>query len=506
MRQHRPARRLARRLVAIACAALSAAALALAAEPAATADDPPAHTALTALPLGHAGTWLTDADGRVVILHGLNQVFKVAPYEPSADGFGDDDAAFLAENGFDAVRVGVIWAAVEPQPGVYDDAYLDSIADTVQTLAAHGIVSILDFHQDLYNEKFQGEGAPAWAVIDHNRPNPSNGFPGNYFANFAEQAAWDSFWSNAKAPDGIGLQDHYAAAWAHVAARFASTQSVAGYEVINEPWPGTLWEPCAIPLIGCPLFDRTLTAFYQKVTRAIRTADTQHIVWIEPNTLMATVDANNLGKVDDPAIGFAFHAYCPTETELKTNLLCTPLDDITIATAKRYPAKYKLPWLMTEFGATSDLANLAGDVAKADRNMLGWTEWAYSGNDKTSSSPDGQALVLDPSQPPTGANVLTAKLKTLAEPYPQAVAGTPRSWSFTGGTFTLTYSTARADGTGTFPAGAITSVAVPAIQYPNGYAVTVSGGHVISAPNASTLQVASDPAAGTITVTVTAAS
>jgi endoglycosylceramidase len=159
---------------------------------------------------------------------------------------------------------------------------------------------------------------------------------------------------------------------------------------------------------------------------------------------------------------------------------------------------------MTEFGATQDLANLAGDVAKADKFMLGWTEWAYSGNDKTSSSPDGQALVLDPSQPPTGANVLTAKLKTLAEPYPQAVAGTPKSWSFSGGKFTLTYSTARVDGSGTFPAGALTSVAVPAIQYPNGYAVTVSGGQVVSAPNASTLQVASNPATGTVTVRVSA--
>jgi endoglycosylceramidase len=62
------------------------------------------------LPLGNTGTWLTDAEGRVVVLHGLNQVYKVPPYEPSADGFGDDDAAFLAANGFNAMRVGVIWA------------------------------------------------------------------------------------------------------------------------------------------------------------------------------------------------------------------------------------------------------------------------------------------------------------------------------------------------------------------------------------------------------------
>src|SRR4051794_31280344 len=64
-------------------------------------------------PLGQSGRWITDASGRVVVLHGLNQVYKIAPYEPSAAGFGADDAAFLAANGFNAMRIGVIWAAVE---------------------------------------------------------------------------------------------------------------------------------------------------------------------------------------------------------------------------------------------------------------------------------------------------------------------------------------------------------------------------------------------------------
>ena len=67
-------------------------------------------------------------------------------------------------------------------PGSYDDNYLASIAQTVATLASHGIVSLLDFHQDLYNEAFQGEGAPAWAVQTGGLPNPQLGFPGNYFA------------------------------------------------------------------------------------------------------------------------------------------------------------------------------------------------------------------------------------------------------------------------------------------------------------------------------------
>ena len=465
----------------------------------ASATNPPAS------PVSHVGTWITDPSGRVVILHGLNQVYKVPPYEPSADGFGDDDAAFLAGNGFNAMRLGVIWAAVEPTPGHYDDAYLASIQQTVNILAAHGIRSILDFHQDLYNETFQGEGAPAWAVLDGGLPNPALGFPFNYFANLAEDKAWDNFYANAKASDGVGLEDHFAATWAHVAATFAGNDAVLGYELLNEPWPGTAWEACAVPVAGCPAFDKKLTALYQKVTDAIRTQDAHHIVWIEPNVLFSYFDANHLGKVNDPEVGFAFHDYCATESELKTNTLCSTLDTVSFAFALAYPKANKVPALLTEFGATDDTANLAEVAALADKQMIGWTEWAYTGNDITSSSSDRPgARRSNPELLPTGSNVNTAKLKTLAEVFPQAIAGTPKAYSFSKGVFTLSYTTAKVGG-GLFPTGSETDIAVPAIQYPSGYKVTVTGGHVISAPGSTTLQIVSNAAIATITVKVSAA-
>src|SRR5439155_1111277 len=84
--------------------------------------------------------------------------------------------------------------AVEPTPGAYDDAYLDHIADTVATLARHGILSLLDFHQDLYNERFAGEGWPDWAVQDDGLPNqPNLGFPGNYVGMPALQRAFHDY-------------------------------------------------------------------------------------------------------------------------------------------------------------------------------------------------------------------------------------------------------------------------------------------------------------------------
>ena len=138
-------------------------------------------TAAAAQPVaGHAGQWIIDADGRVLLTYGVNMAYKVGSYAPDEIGF-DDDAAFLAANGFDSVRLGVIWKALESRPGVYDDRYLDRLAATTETLARHGILTLVDMHQDQYNERFEGEGAPDWAVQDDGLPaEPKLGFGPDY--------------------------------------------------------------------------------------------------------------------------------------------------------------------------------------------------------------------------------------------------------------------------------------------------------------------------------------
>ena len=93
------------------------------------------------------------------------------------------------------------------EPGVYDERYLDQIAGTVRMLAAHGIASLLDFHQDMFNERFQGEGAPDWAVQDDGLPaQPQLGFPANYYSMPALQHALENFWANAPAPAASGFR------------------------------------------------------------------------------------------------------------------------------------------------------------------------------------------------------------------------------------------------------------------------------------------------------------
>ncbi|KAA8939208.1 beta-galactosidase, partial [Mycobacterium sp.] len=94
-------------------------------------------------PISTTGTWLTNSDGQVVMLHGFSQMVKVPPFEPSQDGFSNSDAALLQADGFNVVRLGIFWAAIEPEPGVFNQAYLASVAQTVQMLADHHIYVLL---------------------------------------------------------------------------------------------------------------------------------------------------------------------------------------------------------------------------------------------------------------------------------------------------------------------------------------------------------------------------
>jgi endoglycosylceramidase len=174
--------------------------------------------------------------------------------------------------------------------------------------------------------------------------------------------------------------------------------------------------------------------------------------------------------------------------------------------AQRHVDKTGDAILMTEFGATEDASNLEAMVERADGNMVGWQYWAYCdcGDPTTSAGPGVEGIVDDPSQPLTGANLSVPKLQLLSRAYPQAVAGTPRDFGFDGATrvLSLDYATARADGKGSFAAGAETDIALPQRQYPLGYTVELSGAAVISAADAPLLRLVSLPGAAEISVRV----
>lgn len=444
------------------------------------------------LPLGHAGRWITDAQGRVVILQGYNMVYKRPPYAPDAIGFGADDAKFLAREGYDTVRVGIIYKALEPEPGVYDEAYLDRIVKTVDTLGRYGLVSMIDFHQDMYNERFQGEGWPDWAVFDDGLPaEPKRGFSTNYLVMPALQRAYDNFFANVEGPGGVGILDRYVAALRHVANRFRRNDNVMGYDLMNEPWPGTAWQDCINPT-GCPASDAKLSAFTAKAIAAIREVDKRHMIFYEPWVLFNFGSGTSIGPFGDKKLGMSFHSYCLSAGGSDSNDGCETNDELVADNADAQAERTGDALLLTEFGATQNPDILNAAVERYERHMVGWQEWHYCGCDDptTTGSGDKQAVVLDPAKPPRGKNLAVNTLKILTRPHPIAVAGTPLSYGFDGEqrVFTMRWTPARPTGKGRFGAQAVTEVRMPRRQYPTGYVVKVKRARVLSKRNARVLR------------------
>ena len=463
--------------------------------------------ASTQLPrLSHDGRWLTTPDGRVVIVHGFNLVTKVAPYEPAAAGFDEADAAFLQAHGFNAVRLGVIFKGLEPTPGHFDEAYLSSIASTVHLLAAHGIYSLLDFHQDLYNERFQGEGLPDWMVQDDGLPaQPKTGFPGNYFVMPALWRAFDHLWRNSPGSQGKGLAEWYAGAWAHVAAYFRGDSAVLGYDLFNEPFPGTPYLSC-FPPAGCPTNDASLLRpFMAKSVAAIHHVDPAHLAFVEPWVTFDYSAPTYLGKVGDNNTGFSFHPYClaalnlPVPDAGPVRTFCNVADEQRgyKNAEKQFTASGQVP-LVSEFGATSDVAELQEILKLSDQHRFGWLNWAYCQCGDPTGAGSVESLVYDANKPPTGANVNQGNLKALDVPYPMVIAGTPSSYSFDPASrfFRLTYSTHAPNGV-RLDRG-LSIVHVPWAHY----RVIVKGATVVSSPGAAQLVLRSVAGISTVALTV----
>ena len=459
-------------------------------------------------PVTHSGRWLLDARGRVLVIHGMNVPSKSLPAYPAGLGFGASDAGVLASLGFNAVRLTVERYAAEPSPGQFDPTYPTHVGDTVDALAGQGILSLIDFHQDEYGPVFYDNGYPSWMTVTDGLPNNYYvGFPGQYLANPALERAFDHLWANDAGPDGRPLQTDDAAILSHQVADLQGHPGILGYEILNEPWPGSNYPTCLGLGVGCPLFDRgPVSAYYARMVAAMRPADPTRLIFYEPLVTFNYGIRSWVRPPRDSRLGFAFHDYSlcsaadDSRVPVSVGKLCAPEDAIAQGNAIKYANQNGTALLETEFGATADAKKLDQQLAQYDQRMIPWMFWSYTGYIDP-YAPDGSL------QKPTDANLNWNMVRILARPYPQLVAGTPLGWHFdpSAKTFSLRYSTVRAAGRRRFTAGSETDVAVPAVQYPHGYRVTVKGARVTSSANAGILRLAQTAGARTVTVSVSPA-
>lgn len=187
-----------------------------------------------------------DELGRERMFSGVNMVDKrpfVTGEERFPTEFTDEFLEKLQERGVNLIRLGFTWGMAEPQPGQYNEPYLDSVAAAMDLLAGAGIYVLLDIHQDLYSDfgtGWSGDGAPLWACLtDGHKPTPIRFiWDEKYWWDKAVHRSFDHFWENAPC-QGKGLLEHYAAFWQHLARRFGDKPALFGFDLINEPYPGT---------------------------------------------------------------------------------------------------------------------------------------------------------------------------------------------------------------------------------------------------------------------------
>jgi endoglycosylceramidase len=402
-----------------------------------------------------------DQYNREVYFHGVNAVYKIAPWHPSTSGFdannslSDVDAQNLRSWGFNVVRLGVMWPGVEPSKGNYDSTYLDEIETIVKNLHNENICVILDFHQDLFHRKFCGEGVPNYVydtcvaaeskltkpfpapVVNETYPLDVNGDPdidsclskgfASYYFSQEVSKAFQCLYDNVD-----GLWDSLANYWKQIAQRFHSYDNVLGYELINEPWVGDLYRHPRTLVPGYT--EKTyLQPLYQHIHNAIRSIDDEHIIFFEG----LTIDYWPSGFSEGPGgssyndrQALAYHIYCPiNNATLKKEVVCDLAQDEFFAMRRKDADRIGGGMMMTEFGATrdiqSDLYALQRNCRLMDEYRQSWIYWQFKYyQDITTCTPIGESLYN------ADSSVNEDKIRVLSRSYPQAVAGSEISYEF----------------------------------------------------------------------------
>jgi endoglycosylceramidase len=418
--------------------------------------------------------FLRDPDGRAVIMRGVN-LAGAHKYPPYLDDKQPADYERVRTDwSMNGLRFLMTWSAVEPEPGRYDDAYLDAVAERLAWANAAGLLVVLDMHQDIYGEGFGFDGAPRWTCDEAHYAAFTLESP--WFLNSVDpevQACFDELYTLPERRSAI------AAAWRHVAERLGDAPAVIGFDPMNEPSWGSY-----------PIFqferDR-LQPFYEEIVRGVREAAPNWVAFLEPSAGRNGGVATSLQPFPFPNVMYAPHSYDVSAESgagfdpAKRQLIIDNLADLAYEAGTLDAGL----WIGEYGGVAADPGIVEYMTAQYDAAGLvaaGTMYWAY---DKG----DGYAL-LD-----ADGNEKPLLVDTLVRPYPERVAGTPLSYAFDAATssFTLRYAPDRS-------IAAPTVIAVPPRRYPTGYQVECGGCEYERMP--ATLLVTKPPQQADVTITL----
>ena len=370
---------------------------------------------------------LADDAGRQVILRGVNAGgrSKLPPFYPF-DPEPDFDTALaryvdgIQSLGFNVVRLLIIYEAAEPVRGQYNGEYLAIYDKMVKALGARGIRVIVDGHQDIFNRRLCGDGFPDWALPVKYRSLPQHSdckFWSFLYFTRPVSSSFDRFWENAD-----GIQDRYIQFFKMLAERYKDESAVIGFEPINEPMPGRKG------MANYSEWHRQLYKLYEKVGTAVHAADPRFLIFADICPLENTGAWNTMRpRPEITNLVFSPHYYDPGtfgmslghggDKWLMKNGLHKHLQQARF---------WNVPMLVTEYGISPIFKEAPLYIVKLysvfDEFQLSGTFWEASMSKTVWNMENTSIFEPDGSLRPRAVN--------LNRPYPRALAGKIKSFSF----------------------------------------------------------------------------
>jgi len=369
------------------------------------------------LPLSVKGDALIDAEGRQVILRGIEH-HSLQDVDHGGRQVEPGDYALIASWGFTTMRVAISWSQIEPERGKYDSAYLDQIGGVLEAAKAAGLTVVLEWHHDLWGRcaidpksslALSANGAPDWTC-------PAGYLP----STTGYRQLFDRLWNNDN-----GLMDAYLAAWSKVIARFGSHPALLGYDIFNEP-AGGLNQPDFEKQQYLPALHAIVPALRKQGAKGLLFFDAPGVR--NESQYMYAEPVAGL----DPDIVYAPHLYSGWAN---LYILERPPDPAVkkkdFANAEKEARTFGVPWWNGEWGVNNNLPSADADlelhVGLEDQYRVGSSYWAFE--QATSSVGDasisGAQAVLDADR-----HVRQDIVDRLSRPYPIAVPGKLDSLSY----------------------------------------------------------------------------
>jgi len=405
--------------------------------------------------------FLMDERGRSVHYLGVNVAESSKQAPDLLPPLTDDDYALLRSWGVTLVRFLIFWEGVEPERGVYDDAYLASVRVQLDRLQSFGFDVLLDMHQDIWGRGFGFAGAPRW-TCDESRYAAFR-LQSPWFLNYMSPevtACFDGLWHDR------ALWDRYRDAWTHAAGALGDHPAVIGFDLMNEPLPGT---------IGGAAFERDyLASFYHHVGTALAGSAASRGLFLEPSvsydfsprTFLPTFGAGEVFAPHYYPASISGGAYVGHEEEIAADLADVVGDAATLGA----------PLVLGEFGISNDapdgpayLSDVIDAILETGGSALAW--------DFSRGGPGAFALLDAEGNPyPLAA--------ALDRPYVHRVTGTLVSTAYDRATRTLETTWSDAGDAGgivvAVPSGACTAEVTSATDPAGSWTVESDGGQRLS--------------------------